>query len=67
MSRKREKTVLTSSVKSVKITKVSDQDSTDFMKCVALLNEKEKERGQIVRPERGREMHKYLWNFCFTV
>ncbi|EPB88389.1 thiamine pyrophosphokinase [Mucor circinelloides 1006PhL] len=33
--------------KSVKITKVSDQDSTDFMKCVALLNEKEKERGQI--------------------
>ncbi|KAL0138973.1 thiamine pyrophosphokinase [Mucor lusitanicus] len=33
--------------KSVKITKVSDQDSTDFMKCVALLSEKEKERGQI--------------------
>jgi thiamine pyrophosphokinase len=34
--------------KSVKITKVSDQDSTDFMKCVALLNEKEEEQGQIV-------------------
>ncbi|CEP14900.1 hypothetical protein [Parasitella parasitica] len=33
--------------KRVKITKVSDQESTDFMKCVALLNEKEKERGQI--------------------
>ncbi|KAI8640577.1 thiamine pyrophosphokinase [Parasitella parasitica] len=33
--------------KNVKITRVSEQDSTDFMKCVALLNEKEKERGQI--------------------
>ncbi|OBZ84295.1 Thiamin pyrophosphokinase 1 [Choanephora cucurbitarum] len=33
--------------KHVKITKVHDQDSTDFMKCVALLHEKEKEQGMI--------------------
>ncbi|KAI9478827.1 MAG: thiamine pyrophosphokinase [Benjaminiella poitrasii] len=33
--------------KNVKITKMYDQDSTDFMKCVALLNEKEKEQGQM--------------------
>ncbi|KAI8051918.1 thiamine Pyrophosphokinase 1 [Gilbertella persicaria] len=33
--------------KQVKITRVSDQDSTDFMKCVALLHEKEKTQGQI--------------------
>lgn len=55
------------SIKSVKITKVNEQDSTDFMKCIALLNEKEKERGQIVRPEKGKEMHEYLWSFYFTV
>lgn len=34
--------------KSVKITKVSEQDSTDFMKCVSLLHEKEASQGQIV-------------------
>ncbi|KAI7901834.1 thiamine pyrophosphokinase [Cokeromyces recurvatus] len=34
--------------KNVKITKINDQDSTDFMKCVALLKEKEKESGQTV-------------------
>lgn len=33
--------------KSVKITKVNDQDSTDFMKCVYLLAEKEKAQNQI--------------------
>ncbi|KAG2230062.1 hypothetical protein INT48_005390 [Thamnidium elegans] len=32
--------------KSVTITKKTEQDSTDFMKCVALLKEKEKELGQ---------------------
>lgn len=34
--------------KCVKITRVGDQNSTDFMKCVSLLNEKEKTQGQIV-------------------
>ncbi|KAG2194566.1 hypothetical protein INT47_006525 [Mucor saturninus] len=33
--------------KSVTITKVSEQDSTDFMKCVSLLHEKEASQGQI--------------------
>ncbi|KAI8358411.1 thiamine pyrophosphokinase [Blakeslea trispora] len=33
--------------KNVRITKVNDQDSTDFMKCVALLHEKEQEQGEI--------------------
>ncbi|CEJ05460.1 hypothetical protein G6F70_001320 [Rhizopus microsporus] len=33
--------------KNVKITKIHEQDSTDFMKCVYLLQEKEQERNEI--------------------
>ncbi|EIE82265.1 thiamine pyrophosphokinase [Rhizopus delemar RA 99-880] len=35
--------------KNVKITKIDDQDSNDFMKCVNLLSEKEKENNETVR------------------
>lgn len=39
--------------KNVKITKVDEQDSNDFMKCVYLLNEKEKENNETVREKLG--------------
>lgn len=34
--------------KRVTITKVSEQETTDFMKCISLLKEKEEKLGQIV-------------------
>ncbi|KAI9341297.1 thiamine pyrophosphokinase [Pilaira anomala] len=44
--------------KRVTITKVSEQDTTDFMKCISLLKEKEEKLGQIVC-----ELNTFCWKY----